>query len=71
LAALKADNHCQGVAKAAANPGKGCKAREAIEVMEQFEFCHRKSMAAFLPQGKKKSPRIYVLSGLLSQKVTH
>jgi hypothetical protein len=31
--------------------------------MEQLEFRHRKSMAAFPPEGKKESPGIYLLSG--------
>jgi hypothetical protein len=63
LAALKGDNHRQGVTEAAANPGKGYKAREPIEVLEQLEFRHRKSMAAFSLEGKKEFPGFYLLSG--------
>jgi hypothetical protein len=71
LAALKSDNHRQAVTKATANPGKGYKAREAIKVMEPFEFRHRKSMAVFSTEGKKESPGIYGLSGASEPKIAH
>jgi hypothetical protein len=66
-AALKRNDRRHAVAKAAANPGKWYKAGEAIEVMEQLEFCHRKSMAGFPLEGKNEFPGFYLLSGASEQ----
>jgi hypothetical protein len=46
-AALELDNHSLGVTENAPDGGNGYKARKAIEVVEQLEFCHRHSMTSF------------------------
>jgi hypothetical protein len=62
-APTQGDDHCQRIAKDPPNFGNGYEAGEAIQVLEQFEFCHRKSMTSFRPERKRKFPGIYLAPG--------
>jgi methanethiol S-methyltransferase len=56
-APLQGDNHRSGITKDALDRGQRYEAGKAIQVVEQFENCHRPSMTSFSPEGKKGFPR--------------